>query len=70
MFSFVILVDYPIHFDTISMALSILHFKGLWIFYIYKMVPEDSFDLIAHTDEMWPYAAFHMGLFCVKRYSE
>ena len=40
-----ILLDYPIHIDTISMELSILYFKGLSvkISIKYLSVPEDCF---------------------------
>ena len=70
----VILMDYPIHIDTISMELSILYFKGLPV----KMsitwcnsVHEDCVFILANSadpDEMLPNAAFHLGLHCFPKY--
>ena len=71
--SLFILLDYPIHIDTISMELSILYLKGFsvqisinGIFLSLKIV----FILAnsADPDEMLPYAAFHLGIHCLRKY--
>ena len=36
--TFFILIDYPIHIETVSMELSILYFKGLTFKIFYKMM--------------------------------
>ena len=49
-------MDFPIHIDTFSMELTILHLKGL--------LGEISINS-ADPDKMPPYAAFHIGLHCL-----
>ena len=73
-----ILMDYPKHIDTISMTLSILHFKGLRFNISIKTVyiyPSDiSLKIVfivansADPDEMSLYATFHLGLHCLPKY--
>ena len=71
--SLFILMHYPIRIDTISMSLSILYFKGFsvqisinGVFLSLKIV----FILAnsADPDEMLPYAAFHLGIHCLRKY--
>ena len=56
-------MDYPIHIDTLSMELSILNFKRLSVKIKKKMM-----HFLSDPDEMWPYAAFHLGLHCLPKY--
>ena len=68
-------MDFPTHIDTLSMGLSIVHFKEtqvefskLWCI----SVPEDCFNLNKKckpwwNDEMQHYAAFHQGLHCLSK---
>ena len=58
-------MDYPIHIDTIRMELSLFYFKELQVKISIKScisVPEDCFILAnsADSDEMPPYAVFHL----------
>ena len=71
-------LDYPIHIDTICIELSILYFKGLPLKISIKWcisVSEDSFFIFvyifansADPDEVPPYEAFHLGLYCLPIY--
>ena len=68
-----ILLDFPIHIDTISMGLSIAYFKGslvdflnynVFLSLMIVLVLENS----AGPGEMQHYAAFHQGLHCLPKY--
>ena len=64
---------FPIHIDTISMGLSILHFKGSQAEFSYLWcisIPEGCFNVSKQCDpdEMQHYAAFCQGLHCLPKY--
>ena len=66
-------MDFPIHIDTISMGLSIVHFKGSQVEFSKLcciFVPEGCFNVSKQNrpDEMQHYAAFHLGLHCLPKY--
>ena len=68
-----ILMDYPIHIDTISMELSISYFKGFsvkisinGVLLSLKIVFILAYS--ADPDEMLPYVAFHLGIHCLHKY--
>ena len=60
-------MDYSIHFDTISMELSILNFKRLLVIISMKIVfiLANSED----TDRMPLYVAFHLDFHCSPKYN-
>ena len=64
-----ILMDFPIHIDTISMELPILYFYGSQV-EVYKLPLKVVLILANCTDpdEMQHYAAFHLGLHCFPKY--
>ena len=61
-----ILMDFPLHIDTISMDLSILHFKGSQV-ELSNLSLKIVFILAnsADPDEMPNYGAFHLSLYCL-----
>ena len=73
---FCILIEFPIHIDTISMGLPIVYFKGsqvefskllsTCVFLSLKVVLilTNSVD----PDEMQNYAAFHLPIHCLQKY--
>ena len=63
--SLFILIDYPIHIDTISMRLSILYFEGSQndVFLSLK-----SFVIANSADPDDSNVAFHLGLHCLPKY--
>ena len=65
-----ILMDFPIHIDTISIGLPILYVKGSQIGFFNNGVFQSlKVNLIlansADPDEMQHHAAFHLGLQCL-----
>ena len=63
-----ILMDFPIHFDTISMGLPILYLKGFLIIVSLSLKVVLILANSADPDEMQHYAAFHLGLTCLAMY--
>ena len=66
-------MDFPIHIDTISMELSLCIIKASWLKILKRLVLLSlkivfTFLNSADTDEMPPYAAFHLGLHCLPKY--
>ena len=66
-------MDFPIHSDTLSMGLPIVHFKGSQVeFSIFDVLLSLKVVLIlansAEADEMQHFAAFHLGLHCLPKY--
>ena len=67
-------MEFSIHFDAISKGLPIVHFKGSneEFFYCYVIVYFISLYVVltlgnsADPDEMQHYAAFHLGLHCLR----
>ena len=63
-----IMMDFPIHIDTISIGLSIVYFKGSQV----EFSPSLKVVLIlaksADPNEMQHYAAFHLGRHCLPKY--
>ena len=70
-----ILIDYFILFDTINLEYFIVHIKEcqVIIFQTYGMMfcrmISFTFTNIVGPVEMQHYAAFHMGLHCLQKYS-
>ena len=65
-----ILIDFPIHIDTICMGLPIVYFKGSQVeFLMYDVFCSLKVVLIiansVDPDEMQHYAAFHLDLHCL-----
>ena len=58
-------MDFPIHIDTLSMGLPIVHFNDVFLSLIVVLILANSAD----PDEMQHYAAFHLGLYCLQKYS-
>ena len=69
-------MGFSIHFDTISKELPIVHFKGSneEFFKCYVIVYFVSLNVVlilannVDPDEMQHYAAFHLGLHCLRKY--
>ena len=66
-------MDFPIRIDTISMELSLCIIKASWLKILKRLVLLSlkivfTFLNSADTDEMPPYAAFHLGLHCLPKY--
>ena len=59
-----ILMDYPIHIDTISMELSNLYFKGSQVKTVFYFHSQRLFS----SKQTVHYAAFHLGLHCLPKY--
>ena len=67
-------MDFPIHIDTISMGLQIVYFKGSQVEYLnYDVFLSLKIVLIlannADPGEMQHYAAFHLGLHCLPKFT-
>ena len=65
-------MEYPKHFDTTGMELSILCFRGLPVkmsLKVWVSIPSFILANSADTDEMPPYAAFHLGRHCLPKYT-
>ena len=67
-----ILIDFPIHIDTIKMRLTIVFFKGLQVDFLnYDVFLSLKFVLIlansVDPDKTQLYAVFHMGVHCLLR---
>ena len=60
-----VLMDFPIHINTINMGLLIMYFKGLQVEFSYDVFLSLNIVLnlanSADPDEMQHYAAFHLG---------
>ena len=66
-----ILMDFPIHIDTISMGLPIVHFKGSQVEFYNAILSLKVILILANSadpDEMQHSAAFHQGLHCLHKY--
>ena len=66
-------MDYPIHIlNTLKYGLIHFVFKGIAGQKLYNdafmFLKTVFFSILAETDEMPPYAAFHLGLHCLPRY--
>ena len=59
----------PIHIDTISMGLPILRFNGSQVVFSIMLKVVLILANSADPDEMQHYAAFHLGLHCLPKYS-
>ena len=59
---------FPIHIDTVSIGLTIVHHKGSQVIFSKLFFLSLKIVLIlansADPDEMWHYALFHLGLHC------